>query len=76
MLDWLNWELLGTVFAASGFTLLSFGRLKYGFMVGLVSCMILIPYFYENNQIYLLTLQCFFATMNIVGIVRNFAKEG
>ena len=61
-------EFFGMFFAASGFGLISFGRLKHGFILGLFSCCLLMPFFYLNNMLFMLTLQCYFAIMNTVGI--------
>lgn len=64
-------EILGMAFAMAGFSALSFGHLKIGFGLGLVSCSLLIPFFYENELFYMLLLQVFFAIMNTIGIRRN-----
>ena len=64
-------EGFGTLLAGTGFIHLSFGKLKLGFIMGLISCCLLIPVFYHQNLYYLLTLQVFFAIVNTIGIYRN-----
>ena len=64
-------EFVGMAFAMAGFSGLSFGYLKTGFILGLVSCSLLIPFFYLNELYFMLTLQAFFAIMNTIGIWRN-----
>ena len=64
-------ELIGTIFAAVGFTCLSFGVYGIGFVLGIFSGFFLIPYFYQNKMIPLLTLQGYFAIMNSVGLFNN-----
>lgn len=66
----LDFELLGMVFAMTGFSLLAFGREFWGFGFGLCSCIVLIPFFYSNGMNYMFTLQIFFAIMNIIGLNR------
>jgi len=70
----LDFELFGMLLAMTGFSLLSFGREIWGFGIGLASCFILIPFFADANMSYMLTLQCFFAIMNIIGLYRNLVK--
>lgn len=67
-MKWL--EIFGMIFAASGFGLISIGFLKIGFGLGLLSCCMLIPLFLSKNLYYMLTLQAYFAIMNIIGIER------
>ena len=64
-------ELFGTIFAATGFGLLSIGYLKIGFIFGVVSCALLLPLFFHNKLYYMLTLQSYFAIMNVIGIWRT-----
>jgi len=64
-------EIMGVLFAAVGFGLLSNGVYLIGFSCGLFSCSLLIPYFYENKQNFLLLLQGYFAIMNLMGIYNN-----
>ena len=64
-------ELLGTLGAGVGFGLLSYGRLLHGFLLGLLSCCLLIPLFLLNELYFMLTLQAYFAIMNLIGIRRN-----
>lgn len=64
-------ELLGTLGAGVGFGLLSYGQLLRGFLLGLFSCCLLIPLFLLNELYFMLTLQGYFAIMNIIGIKRN-----
>ncbi len=68
-MKWL--EIFGTIFAAIGFGLLSMGLYKIGFILGFVSCSLLMPLFFKNKLYFLLTLQGYFAIMNIIGIWRN-----
>ena len=68
-MKWL--ELVGVIFAAVGFGMLSTGYLLSGFCLGLVSCSLLIPVFYKNKLYLVLTLQAYFATMNSIGIWGN-----
>lgn len=67
-------EFVGMAFAMAGFSGLSFGYLKIGFVLGLFSCCLLIPFFYDNELYFMLTLQAFFAIMNSIGIYRNLSK--
>ena len=64
-------EFMGAAMAALGFGLLSTGFLFTGFQVGLLSCLVLIPYFVYRNQYSLLGLQFFFMCANILGMVNN-----
>ena len=67
-------EIVGMAFAMAGFSSLSFGRTKLGFSLGLISCSLLIPFFYEKELYYMLLLQAFFAIMNSIGLYRNLRK--
>lgn len=69
-MEWL--EFIGMAFAMAGFSGLSFGYLKTGFILGLVSCCLLIPFFFITELYFMLTLQAFFAIMNSIGIKRNY----
>ena len=64
-------EIIGVLFAAVGFTCLSFGIYGIGFVLGLGSGFALIPYFYQNKMYPLLTLQLYFAIMNLIGLYNN-----
>ena len=63
-------ELIGSILAAFGFSMLSFGFYGFGFTAGILSGFFLIPYFYTKNMIPLLTLQGYFAIMNVIGLGR------
>ena len=64
-------EILGTLLAASGFLLLSFGLLFQGFILGLFSCFCLLPVMKNKQLYYMLGLQLFFLLVNINGIFNN-----
>jgi hypothetical protein len=64
-------ELFGTILAAIGFMLLSEGLYLSGFILGVFSCIFLIPVFIKNGLFPLLGLQLFFFAVNINGIVNN-----
>jgi hypothetical protein len=69
-MKWL--EFIGVLLAAVGFGMLSTGLLKIGFLLGFLSCCLLIPFFFLNKMNFLLTLQSYFAIMNVLGIYNNF----
>ena len=64
-------ELLGTVFAAIGFFALSEGAYIQGFIIGVLSCLCLLPVMLKNKLIPLFCLQLFFLAVNINGIYNN-----
>lgn len=64
-------EFIGVLLAATGFSMLATGVYDVGFLIGLASCAILIPYFFIKNQYFLFTLQGYFAIMNSVGFINN-----
>ena len=64
-------ELFGTFFAGVGFYSLSETRLKLGFLLGIISCSCLIPFFLINDMYALLGLQIFFLAVNINGLKNN-----
>ena len=70
----LDFELFGMLLAMAGFSLLSFGKMSWGFGFGLLSCCILIAFFSEKDMNYMLTLQVFFFIMNSIGLYRNLGK--
>ena len=64
-------EIIGTLLAAIGFLFLSERLFLYGFILGLVSCTVLMPVLYKNKLIPLFCLQLFFLSANINGILNN-----
>lgn len=66
-----HFEIFGTLFAAIGFLLLSESYLLIGFIIGVFSCFCLIPIFYIAKFKYIFSLQLFFLTVNINGILNN-----
>lgn len=64
-------EILGTLLAALGFSLLSFNLLFQGFFIGLLSCFCLLPVLYRSKLFALLGLQIFFLLANINGLLNN-----
>lgn len=69
LISWL--EYAGTLFAAIGFSCLSFGYLLTGFVLGLLSTICLIIYFNIHKMKSLLLLQIFFFIVNLIGIYNN-----
>ena len=65
-------EYIGVFFAAIGFTLLSTGLLYGGFILGVISCLLLISFFKYNKLNGLLMLQIYFLFANLYGIYNNF----
>ena len=64
-------EFIGVILAATGFSMLATGVYEVGFLIGLGSCAILMPYFFIKKQNFLLLLQGYFAIMNLVGLFNN-----
>jgi len=64
-------EYIGVLLAAIGFTCLSTGYMLVGFILGLISCLFLIVYFYIFNMRGLLALQFYFLCANVYGIFNN-----
>lgn len=64
-------EYIGVFLAAAGFGLLSTGYHLAGFIVGLISCIFLVIYFYKFKQFGLFSLQIYFSFANIIGIFTN-----
>lgn len=58
---------IGSILAASGFSCLSLTLTKTGFLLGIISAIILIKYFYDTKQKDLLNLQVFFLIAGVVG---------
>jgi len=69
-MKWL--EYIGVLLAGIGFSLLSIGILKIGFILGFISCLLLITFFKHNKLNGLLALQTFFLFVNVFGIYNNF----
>jgi len=63
-----NLQFMGSLLAAIGFSLISMTFYLYGFILGLLSTLILLGYFKNTKQIPLFYLQLFFTLVNIVGI--------
>ncbi len=67
-MKWLEYS--GVFLAAIGFTCLSAGFMLWGWTLGIISCCLLIPYFYYNSQLGLFSLQSYFFAANIYGLLR------
>jgi len=61
-------EYSGVALAALGFGLLSAGFMLQGFILGVLSCLVLIFYFEKTGQNGLFMLQCYFLIANAYGI--------
>lgn len=64
-------EYTGVTLAGIGFACLSTGFLFTGFMLGVLSCGFLIPYFGNTKQKGLFSLQLYFLVFNILGVINN-----
>lgn len=62
-------EYIGVFFAAIGFILLSEGYMIYGFIVGALDCLTLAYVFSKTKQWPFFSLQLFFLTVNINGLI-------
>jgi len=64
-------ESIGTIFAAIGFYSLSAGDYSIGFVLGIFSCVFLLPVLYYAKLYQVFFLQLFFLYANINGILNN-----
>jgi hypothetical protein len=67
-----HYEFFGALLAGLGFGLLGVGYYFSGFILGSISCVFLLIHFYVTGQKSLLTLQAYFAIVNVLGIYNNF----